>query len=98
MRNEVYYKKYLLKDLHDDKHDDSQKRVYIDENLTQKRKRLFWLAKQKIKALQYKFIWTNNGYIFVRKDIHSEKISIKNENDCNHLGSNAPTLVNLTAG
>ena len=85
VRNKIYYKRYLLKDLHDDKHDDSQKRVYINENLTQKRKRLFWLAKQKIKALQYKFIWTNNGYIFVRKDIRSEKISIKNENDCNHL-------------
>ena len=71
IRNEIYYKRYLLKDLHDDKHDDSQKRVYINENLTQKRKRLFRLAKQKIKALQYTFIWTNNGYIFVRKDIHS---------------------------
>ena len=68
IRNNIYYKRYLLKDLHDDKHDDSQKRVYVNENLTQKRKRLFWLAKQKIKALQYKFIWTNNGYIFVRKD------------------------------
>ena len=85
VRNEIYYKRYLLKEINDDNHDDSQKRFYINEKLTQKRKKRFWLAKQKIKALQYKFIWTNNGCIFVRKDINSEKISIKDENDCEHL-------------
>ena len=63
----------------------NMEKLYINENLTQPRKRLFWLTKQAVKRLHYKFIWTNNGDIFVRKDENSEKIHVSNENDIRHL-------------
>ena len=59
--------------------------LYINENLTQRRKRLFWLTKQKAKELGYSFIWTNNGQIYVRETEESEKMHIKFENDLDKL-------------
>ena len=43
-------------------------KLYVNENLTQRRKGLFWLAKQKAKELDYKFVWASNGQIFIRVD------------------------------
>ena len=34
---------------------------YTDKNLTQKRKRLFWLTKLKARELNYKYIWASNS-------------------------------------
>ena len=59
--------------------------LYINENLTQRRKRLFWLTKQKAKELGYSFIWTNNGQIYVRETEEYEKMHIKFENDLDKL-------------
>ena len=42
VRNEIYYKRYLLQELNDDKHNNTQKGFYINENFTEKRKILFW--------------------------------------------------------
>ena len=44
--------------------------VYVDENLTQ-RKKLFWLTRQAALEKKYKFYWTNNGNILIRKDEES---------------------------
>ena len=41
---------------------------FINENLTQRRKRLFWNTKQKAKELEYNFFWTHNGQNYIRKD------------------------------
>ena len=41
--------------------------IYVNENLTVARKRLFWQTKQKAKEKDFKFFWTMNGNIFVRK-------------------------------
>ena len=57
--------------------------IFINENLTHSRKKLFWKVKQKAKASQYKFYWTSNGNIFVRKSEEFGSILIKNENDLN---------------
>ena len=59
--------------------------LYVNKNLTQRRKRLFWLTKQKAKELNYNFIWTNNGQIYVRDDKESERILIKTENNLDTL-------------
>ena len=59
--------------------------LFINENLTQRRKHLFWQAKQKVKELNYEYIWTNNGQIFVRKNENEDKILAKTENDLNKL-------------
>ena len=57
--------------------------IFINENLTHSRKKLFWKVKQKAKSSQYKFYWTSNGNIVVRKSEEFGSIMIKNENDLN---------------
>ena len=59
--------------------------LFVNENLTQPRKQLFWKTKQKAKELGFKFFWTNNGQIYVRENEDSEKIQVKTENDLNNL-------------
>ena len=42
------------------------KNVFMNENLTHARKKLFWNRKQKAKASQYKYCWTSSNNIFVK--------------------------------
>ena len=42
-------------------------KIFINENLTQTCKKLFWQTKQKTKKEEWKYYWTVNGYIFVKK-------------------------------
>jgi len=55
------------------------KDIFVNENLTYQRKKLFWLIKQI--ATGYKFYWTANGNIFTRKTEDSNAIAIRSEND-----------------
>ena len=59
--------------------------LFVNENLTQRRKRLFWLSKPKAKELGGNYFWTHNGQIFVRKNKESEKIFIRTESDLDKL-------------
>ena len=59
--------------------------LFVNENLTKKKKRLFWMTKQKAKSIGYKFYWTFNGTIFTRKQQGSDKIFIRKEEDLNSL-------------
>ena len=54
-RNEMYSNRMKAKDISDFPVQGMNK-LYVNENLTQRRKRLFWLAKQKAKELDNKFI------------------------------------------
>jgi len=65
--------------------------VYINENLIQRRKQLFWLTKNKVKELGYQYWWTYNGEIYVRENKDSDRIHIKTECDLEQLYS----VVNL---
>ena len=71
-RNETYAKRFNAKSIAEF----PVKRMahlFVNENLTQRRKRLFWLSKQKAKELAgYNYFWTHNGQIFVRKNEESE--------------------------
>ena len=60
-------------------------KLFINKNLTQRRKRLFWLSKQKAKELVYKHFWSQNRQIFVRKNEESEKVLIRSESDLDKL-------------
>jgi len=53
-----------------------KKGLYINENLTQARKRLLWLTKQDAKKLKYDYVWTMNGKVYIRKDESSDCISL----------------------
>ena len=83
-KNEVHYKRFNAKDINEYPVN-GMDRPFINENLTQKRKQLFWQTKQKAKELNYKFIWTFNGQIFIRKNVRRNKIQVKSVNDLNNL-------------
>ena len=61
--------------------------IYIQESLTQKNKELFRKALQLKKSLRYKFIWTNSGRIYLRKDESPESpiIYVKSTKDLEKL-------------
>lgn len=56
-------------------------KIYINEHLTKDNKMLLKLCKQKGKELNYKFIWTKNCRIFVRKNETSPPIPINSSID-----------------
>ena len=62
-------------------------KIYIQESLTQKNKELFRKALQLKKSLKYKFIWTNSGRIYLRKDESPESpiIYVKSTKDLEKL-------------
>ena len=84
IRNEIYDKRFNAKIIEDFPVEGMEK-LFINENLTQRRKRLFWLSKQKAKELEYKYFWTQNGQIFVRKNEESENVLIRTKSDLDQL-------------
>ncbi|CAH2087992.1 unnamed protein product [Euphydryas editha] len=66
------------------------KPIYIGELLTQKAKRLFYLARDFKYKNGYEFCWTTHGKIFLRKSAGAQSHRIDSENDLNHLSSPAP--------
>lgn len=53
--------------------------IYISESLTIKGRRLFYLARDLARSRGYKFCWTNNGRIYLRKTSESTHIEVKSE-------------------
>lgn len=56
-----------------------QTQVYISEALTSKARRLFFLARDLARSESYKFCWTSNGRVYLRKSIDSPHIEIKED-------------------
>ena len=83
-RNEMYSNRIKAKDISDFPVQGMNK-LYVNENLTQRRKRLFWLARQKAKELDFKFIWTSNSQIFIREDEKADSLPIRTEYDLDNL-------------
>ena len=50
--------------------------IYINEHLSPEHRKIFGEASAKRKELNYKYIWTNNGISFMRKDDNSQMIII----------------------
>lgn len=59
---------------------ESQK-IYINEHLTKDNKMLLTSCKQKAKELNYKYIWTKNCRVFVRKNETSPPVPINSSAD-----------------
>ena len=83
-RNEIFLKRHTTK-FWNEFPIQSMEHLFVNENLTKKRKRLFWMTKQKAKSIGYKFYWTFNGTIFIRKQEGSDKIIIRKVEDLNSL-------------
>ena len=84
IRNQVYANRYKAKYIKDFPVEGMEK-LYVNENLTQRRKKLLWQTKQAAKERDYDYFWTNNGQIYLRKDEESNKIHIKSETDLDDL-------------
>ena len=56
-------------------------KIFINENLTQTHKKLFGQTKQKAKKEEWKYYWTVNGNIFVKKHDNTNALLIKNVQD-----------------
>ena len=59
--------------------------IFVNEHLGPYQKHLFSLAKQIKTAKLYKYLWTRNGKIFMRKDDRTEVIPIISEASLNDL-------------
>lgn len=57
------------------------KPVFISENLTQRERKLFYLAREFSKNLGYSFCWTSFGRVFLRKAEGSPQIRVFAESD-----------------
>ena len=86
LRNFIYSKRAVAKDIASkDFPVAGMQRLYVNENLTQSRKRLLWQTKQAAKTRDYSYIWTQNGKIYVRKNENSDSVLINNESESRNL-------------
>jgi len=60
-------------------------KIFCDERLTKLKRLLFAKTRTICKKKQYKYVWTNNAEVLVRKDDGSKIIKIKSELDINNL-------------
>ncbi|XP_070543898.1 uncharacterized protein [Ptychodera flava] len=79
VRNTLYYSRRNLQGktpthLHLD--DNATNSIFINENLSPSVKRLFHQVNDRRKHLKWRYIWTNNGKIYTRKDDTSDAIII----------------------
>lgn len=61
--------------------------VYISEHLTYKASRLYFLARELAKDLNFSYCWTMNGQVYLRKKDGAPIIRINNESDILKLRS-----------
>lgn len=66
----------------------SKQPIYISELLTAKMKRLLFLTRDFAKTAEYKFVWSSNGQIYLRKVEGKPYIRVKNEAHLNELRKN----------
>lgn len=59
--------------------------LYLNENLTQANKDLYWKARVRGKDAHYRFVWAKNGKIFVRKEEGSPRIRVQSAADLEQL-------------
>lgn len=76
--NKKYPKDERLSTLNIGMHGD-RRPIYIAEFLPPSSRRLFFAARECAKLKGYKFCWTNNGNVFMRKTEGAKQILIKNE-------------------
>lgn len=65
--------------------DNHSKPIYVSEALTPKGRRLFFLARDTAKIANYKYCWTKNVRIYMRKTDETQYIEVKDEAQLNSL-------------
>ena len=64
-------------------------RVFLNENLCPASRRLFYQANMQKKIARWRFIWTQNGKIKLKKDVDSQIITIEEEKDLEKIFTNS---------
>ena len=59
--------------------------IFVNEHLTQERKRLIYEARKKKKELQYQHLWTKAGVIYLKKTDDSQPIRIVAQKDLSKI-------------
>jgi len=59
--------------------------MYINERLTKNKRTIFAKVRPIRKEKNFKFVWTNNGSILMKKEGSSKAICITNEQDIEKL-------------
>ena len=59
--------------------------IYINEQLNPGSRKIFNMASAKKRELNWKFIWTKNGVVFLRKDEQSNIIKCTEESSLNSI-------------
>lgn len=62
--------------------------LYVDEHLTPKAKRLYYLGRQLSKSGEFKYCWTSNGRVLLRKEDGSKTVMITEESQIENLKVN----------
>ena len=91
-RNELYGKRKLLNKIKCGKINSSLDSTQIRENLTAYRKMLLNEAVKAKKLLNFKFIWTSQGRIRLRKDSESRIINVNSLSDLSKIGYSDPDV------
>ena len=60
-------------------------KIFINENLTERRKEMFRDRLKVKKELHYSYIWTSNGRIYLQKDQNTPVVHINNKEDIQKL-------------
>jgi len=73
VRNALYGKRKALAELKPSQRPDLNgfivgENIYISESLTERRKKLYGAVNRFRKSIKWKFIWSQNGRIYIRKD------------------------------
>ena len=61
--------------------ENSKNKIFVNESLTINRKKLFGKTREACTSKRFKYTWTRNGTIYVKKDKKSQTIKIMTEND-----------------
>ncbi|CAN7978465.1 unnamed protein product [Ixodes persulcatus] len=64
---------------------DALPKMFFNENLTQAKRELFWLAKGKAREVNFKFVWTKDGRILVKKSEGTTVIHIARKSDLDKI-------------
>lgn len=68
--------------------DGDRRPIYVAEYLPPSSRRLFFAAREFAKLKEFKFCWTNNGNVFLRKNEGDKQILIKTEQTLRELDVN----------
>lgn len=59
--------------------------IYINDHLTAQNRHLLWMAKNKAKECEWKFVWIRNGHVVAKKNENSSTILIANAADIENI-------------